>query len=359
VSKSRGVQNVEVSMDPRLLAAPGRARGPLDRLLLSLLKEERDLPVLKLWVLMLTVVVPLGLTMYAMGTPPWWMLGGHLAIVLYLFAPYILALHVSSHRQVFKPSVRWLQNIPVWLLGPFMGQSPETYRVHHMGMHHAEGNGLDDLSTTMPYQRDRWTHFAHYFLKFFFFAQVDLARYHADRGRWRMVRQMVIGEASYIVVLVGLMFVNPLVTTFVFLLPFLTARFMMMCGNWAQHAFVDQDDPLNPYKNSIVFIDSAYNRRCFNDGFHIGHHVKPNRHWAEMPEDFQNQLDRYAREGAIVFRGVDYFQVWLMLMLRQHERLARHLVIWPGRDDSIEARVALLKSKLEPFSVSTSSVAAT
>jgi len=345
------VQHVEVPVDPGMLAYGGQARSPLDRLLMHVLREERDLPIARLWLLMVATLLPLAATLYAWGTPPWWLAAAHLGLVLWFFAPYILALHVSSHRQVFKSDYRWLQQVPVWVLGPFVGQSPETYRVHHMGMHHAEGNLLDDLSTTMPYQRDRWTHFAHYFLKFFFFGTVDLSRYHAERGHQRMLRQMLVGELSYILAVVVLMFVNPYVTTFVFLLPFLTARFTMMCGNWAQHAFVDQDDPGNPYKNSIVFIDHPYNRRCFNDGFHIGHHVKPNRHWTEMPEDFQRQLPKYAEAGAIVFRGVDYFQIWLMLMTKNHRKLAEHLVVWPGNDDSIEARVALIQSRLQPFPV--------
>ena len=40
-----------------------------------------------------------------------------------------------------------------WLLGPFFGETPETYFVHHVGMHHVEENLEDDLSSTMPYKR--------------------------------------------------------------------------------------------------------------------------------------------------------------------------------------------------------------
>jgi hypothetical protein len=344
------VQDIQLHVDPRLLASGGQSRSALDRAFMTVVKEERDLPVAKLFATMAATIIPLAMLLYALGQPPWWLLAAHFALVVYFFAPYILALHVSSHRQIFKREYRWMQQIPVWLIGPFVGQSPETYRVHHMGMHHAEGNMPEDLSSTMRYQRDDWRHFAHYFLRFFFLIQIELGLYHARRNHWRMLRQMLVGELSYLAVIVALMFVNPLVTSVVFVLPLVTARFMMMSGNWTQHAFIDAEDPGNPYRNSIVFIDSAYNRRCFNDGYHIGHHVKPNRHWAEMPEDFEDNLDRYAAEGAIVFRGVDYFQIWLMLMFHQHEKLARHLVTWPGSDDSIEARVALIQSRLRPIS---------
>lgn len=347
--RRRAVHDIEIHLNSALLAGGGHAQSAFDRALLSVLREERDLPVVKLWVAMAATLLPLALVLYIWGRPPWYLFVVQAGLVLYFSAPYILALHVSSHRQVFRPEYRWLQTVAVWLLGPFVGQTPETYRVHHMGMHHAEGNMPDDLSSTMPYQRDRWTHFAHYFLRFFFLIPVELGIYNARRGHWRMLQKMLVGEVSYIVALVALMFLNPLVTTFVFLLPLVFLRFALMSGNWAQHAFVDPEDPANPYKNSITFIDSPYNRRCFNDGFHIGHHVKPNRHWTEMPADFTRHLDKYAEEGAIVFRGIDYFQIWLLLMTRNHERLARHLVAWPGTDGSIEGRVALLRSRLRPI----------
>jgi hypothetical protein len=344
------VHNIEIPVDPALLAGGGQVRNPVDRLLMRVLREERDLPVARLWLIMTSTILPSAALLYALGRPPWWLLAAHFALVIYFFAPFILAIHVSSHRQVFSPRFRWLQQIPVWVIGPFMGQSPETYRVHHMGMHHAEGNMPEDLSSTMAYQRDRLTHFLHYYLRFFLFAPIELGLYHARRGHWRMLRQMLIGELSYFAAIVLLfVFVNPLVTGVVFVLPLVTARFTMMCGNWAQHAFVDPKDPANPYKNSIVFIDSPYNRRCFNDGYHIGHHVKPNRHWTEMPEDFDRNLDRYAAEDAIVFRGVDYFQIWLMLMTRQHGKLADRLVDWPGADTSQAAKIERIKSRLVPI----------
>jgi len=78
------------------------------------------------------------------------------------------------------------------------------------------------------------------------------------------------------------------------------SRFGMMAGNFAQHAFVDAAQPENPYRNSLTCINSTYNRRCFNDGYHIGHHVKATRHWTEMPADFIANRERYAQEDAIV-----------------------------------------------------------
>lgn len=90
---------------------------------------------------------------------------------------------------------------------------------------------------------------------------------------------------------------------------------MMMAGNWGQHAFINVDHVNNGIANAITCINSGYNRRCFNDGYHIGHHLKANRHWSELPGDFIANRERYAKEGAIVFEGIDFFFVSLLLWL--------------------------------------------
>jgi fatty acid desaturase len=332
-------------MNPAQLAAAGRATHPVDGLLLGLIKDERDLPVVRLWAVMAFVLLPVAVALYV-WTLPWWVHAAYVAAAIYLLPPYILALHVSTHRGVFKPRYRWLQTAAVWLLGPLAGQSPETYRVHHMGMHHVEGNLEDDLSSTMGYQRDRLDHFLHYFFRFFFFIPFELGRYQYQRGRIGLLKRMLVGELTYVAAVALLLWWAPAATLTVFVVPFITARFGMMCGNWAQHAFIDPQDPGNPYRNSITCIDCDYNRRCFNDGFHIGHHVKPNRHWSEMPADYVRERSVYRENQSVVFRGVDYFAVWVLLMTRRHRALAQRMVDWD--EVSIEDRVSFLRSRLKP-----------
>lgn len=344
------MNSATTAVDPRLLAQGGQARTWLDRMLLRFIRDEIDLPVARFFALMTAVSLPVALAMYATADPPWWLIGIAIISGQYFTAPYILALHVSSHRPIFRKEYRWLQTFVVWVLGPLAGQSPETYRAHHMGMHHVEENLKDDLSSTMRYQRDRFTHWLHYFGRFFFLILPELSVYMYRRGRTKLLRHLALGEVSYLVAVALLFWLNWKATLVVFVFRFFMTRFGLMAGNWTQHAFIDPADPANPYKNSISLIDTSYNRLCFNDGFHIGHHVKPNRHWSEMADDFVANKDRYAAEGAIVFRGLDYFQIWALLMMKRHAKLAEHLVVWPGQDPSIEARVALIKSRLQPVS---------
>jgi hypothetical protein len=226
-------------------------------------------------------------------------------------------------------------------------------------MHHPENNLESDLSSTMRYQRDSFFGFMHYFLTFFLFALFDLTAYFARKRRRNLMIRVAAGELLFLAGVAVLCWVNWRATLFVFVLPFAIARFGMMAGNWGQHAFVDAASPENNYRNSITCINSTYNRRCFNDGYHIGHHLKQTRHWTEMPEDFQRNIATYAQERALVFSGIDFFHVWAALMLKRYDWLARRLVPLSKEARPHEDLVALLRSRTLPIGRSPEGAAVT
>ena len=47
-----------------------------------------------------------------------------------------------------------------------------------------------------------------------------------------------------------------------FVVPWFTIRFLMMVGNWGQHAFIDARRPGDSYVNAITCINSGYNARA-------------------------------------------------------------------------------------------------
>jgi fatty acid desaturase len=257
----------------------------------------------------------------------------------------VLMLHCTSHRRLFKRPWAWMNVYIPWVLGPFFGESPETYFAHHVGMHHPENNLDEDLSSTMGYQRDSVLDFARYFLRFLFLVLGDLTRYLSRKGRRGLMVRCLVGEVGFYVAVAGLMFVNWRATLVVLVLPFVITRFAMMAGNWAQHAFIDAAAPDNCYRNSITCINSSYNRRCFNDGYHIGHHIKQTRHWTEMPEDFRSNVSTYETEGAIVFEGLDFFLVWAALMVGSYDWLARRYVALGAQRPSRDEIVTLLRTR--------------
>jgi fatty acid desaturase len=163
----------------------------------------------------------------------------------------------------------------------------------------------------------------------------------------RLVRRVVAGEIVYWSVLSVLLYLRPAMTLWVLVAPLLLMRTLMMMGNWGQHAFVALDRPGNPYAASITCINSRYNRRCFNDGYHIGHHLNARAHWTEYPGELELNLQEYGRQDAIVFDGLDFLQVWLLLMTGRWSRLARAFVQLPGaRLRSHSEIIQLLQSRV-------------
>jgi fatty acid desaturase len=118
-----------------------------------------------------------------------------------------------------------------------------------------------------------------------------------------------------------------------------------MLGNWTQHAFVDYDDPNNCYKNSITCINTIYNRQCWNDGYHIDHHLRPTMHYTDYPGHFRKYAQEFADNKAMVFDGVHYLHVWYYLMTKNYQKLAKHLVNINNAFASPEEAIAVMQAR--------------
>jgi hypothetical protein len=342
-----------VGKDP--VYVPLEAPGPFARFAFRLINDPRDLPFVTLTIKLAVIMWSFAVYLAWPGHFRWWLAVVYLATFGFFLGPYVLMLHNTSHRRLYKKEYAALNYVIPWLLGPFFGETPETYNAHHVGMHHHEDNLRDDLSTTMPYQRDSFAHFMIYFGKFMFIGLFELVMYFAKRKRWALMRRTIVGELSFVMAAGALMAFNWRAGLTIFVLPLVIARFAMMAGNWAQHAFVCASAPDNNYKNSITCIDSGYNRRCFNDGYHIGHHLKRTQHWTDMPVEFTEKRATYASEGAIVFRGVDFFAVWFFLMLKRYDWLVARYVQLGDEPLSPSAIESMLRERTRAFPASSMS----
>ncbi|HMQ48207.1 MAG TPA: fatty acid desaturase [Saprospiraceae bacterium] len=323
----------------------------IDRFFLKLIRDERDLPFIYLTLKISFIMIPIGLGMYF--TSGW--LFALLAVSYFLVnnfvfkGPFGLMLHCTSHRKWFKPEYEWFNKYLPWIVGPFFGQSPETYYSHHVHMHHAENNLPDDLSSTMFYQRDSFKDWFRYFWAFFWMVVVDLIRYFLSRNRKQLARKVALGEYLFLGMVAVLCYVNFWATFMVFILPLLLSRIIMMMGNWAQHCFIDPADPGNPFYNSITCINHKYNHKCWNDGYHISHHQKPHMHWTEHPIYFQKTIDQYAAHQALIFDGLDFLGVYMALMRGKYEFLADHLVNVDGMFRDRNEAIAVMKRRVQRF----------
>ena len=150
---------------------------------------------------------------------------------------------------------------------------------------------------------------------------------------------------------IALMFFNPLASIFVFVIPVFVVRFLMMAGNWGQHAFIDRNDPKNNYTSAINCINTRYNKTCFNDGYHIVHHLKPAMHFLDLPGEFLKNTDKYANENSIIFKKLDFFSVWFFLMFKRYDILAKNMVIVNPNITTQEQAIALLKERTRRIEV--------
>ncbi len=315
----------------------------------GLLNDPRDLPLLRV-IVSASLIIPAAVYLYSHGRFSWWHAPVYWLIWAFVFLDRVtLMLHCTSHRTLFSRRVGWLNAYIPWILGPFYGQTPKTYYAHHVAMHHVEENLPTDLSSTMAYRRDSFADWLRYLVRFLVLTIVLLPVYLHRKGRRGLAWRAVSGEVGFWAVVAGLAWWNLAATVVVFLVPVLAVRVLMMAGNWGQHAFVDPREPANDYRNSTTCINCRYNRRCFNDGYHIVHHLRPGQHWTELPAEFENGREAYGRQDAIVFDGIDFFTVWLYLMLKRRDALARAFVRLPGAPvRSHDDVVTLLSERLQP-----------
>jgi len=344
------MRTLPVLRDPVFTPRPYTA---LDQFFLRYIRDERDLPFIYLSIRITLTLLPISLLLYLPFVTgwTWWALAAvHLVLNNAVFkGPFGLMLHCTSHRPLFRKEYEFMNHYIPWILAPFFGQTPETYYSHHIGMHHAENNLDDDDSSTMPYRRDSLRGFLRYFGDFMLTGLAGLMSYLNRKKRRKLATRALVGELSFFAVCLVLSFVNFPATLVVFILPFFIFRFITMLGNWTQHAFIDPAEPGNPYKNSITCINVKYNRKCWNDGYHISHHERPGMHWTEHPTYFQKTLPKYAANRALVFDEIGYPTVFFCLMTKRYDILARHVVNLEGtfRD---EAEIqALMRERTQPI----------
>lgn len=143
-----------------------------------------------------------------------------------------------------------------YVLEPLMGHTWDSYYYHHVKHHHVEGNGPNDLSSTLRYQRDDIWHFLHYVGRFLFLIWLDLPLYFVRKGNYKLALQSGGSEyAAYAFLYYMTFHVNARASTFVLIIPFMLLRLGLMIGNWGQHALVDELEPDSDYRSSITLVD--------------------------------------------------------------------------------------------------------
>lgn len=336
------MKQLTVLTDP--VYQPKKSFTRYERFWLKRINDKRDLPFIHLLTAIHLLVVPVAVLLYMpfVKSWMWWALAVPYFYLaqLYYKGRFGLMLHCICHRKLFKKPYQWIHGYITWFVCPLFGHTPESYFSHHMGMHHVENNLPDDTSSTMRYQRDSAKAFLLYFFHFLFLGFKETVLYLYYRKRKKLYTRLTAGETSFFVFCIGMCFVNLKATLLVFIIPFLFARFVMMLGNWTQHAFIDRRDPENLFTSSINCINTPYNKVCWNDGYHTLHHLRPGMHYTELPVEFIKQTPHLAAHKTLVFDGINYLHIFIYLLAKRYDKLADNLVnlngMFANRDEAIQ-----------------------
>lgn len=326
----------------------------LDKFFIRFIRDERDLPFIYFTIKIVFFLIPYALFLYShLLVGIYWIAAAIIYLILnaaFFMGRFSLMFHWVAHRTLFKKKYNYLNYILPYAIAPFFGHMADTYYAHHIGMHHPENNLQDDESSTMSYQRDSLKSFLLYLSMFIVRGLYDLASYFRKKNRKKLMYSALRGEIMLIVVSSVLCCFNWPATLCVLIIPYFFYRLIAMLGNWAQHAFIDPEDPGNVYKNSMNCINSKYNWICWNDGYHISHHLKPTMHWTEHPVYFQKTVDSYVVNNAVVFSKIDIMMVSVLLLAKRYDVLARNFVNIGNRFESEEAVITFLKERTARFS---------
>ena len=229
---------------------------PYIRLARSIVRVETDVVMLTHLLLYFATSVPSAMVLFWRFT---WLHGLlHVVMQFSYMGSYTLMMHQHIHmRGIFHHRYVFFDTVFPYITDPLMGHTWNTYFYHHVKHHHVEGNGPDDLSSTIRYQRDNIFHLLHYVGRFFFLVWLDLPLYFIRKGRWSMAIRAPFWEVASYASLYSLYRFNSKATFCVFLLPLLLLRLGLMVGNWGQHAFVDDEEPDSDYRSSITLVDVA------------------------------------------------------------------------------------------------------
>lgn len=201
---------------------------------------------------------------------------------------------------------------------------------------------MDDASSTLPYQRDSLRDFLAYVGRFLILGVRDTFMYFFRNKRRKFYMRLLAGEMSFYFFCVGMSFVNFKATLFIFIIPFVFARVVMMLGNWTQHAFVN---PLILEDNSINCINTKYNKACWNDGYHAVHHNRPALHYTDIPGEFLKNKEFFVKQKTLTFDGIHYLHIFTWLMTKRYDKLVKNVVNVDDMFANDEEAIALMKDR--------------
>lgn len=220
---------------------------------------------------------------------------------------------VSVHNAAHCPPFKYenLNRIFFICLTLWQGASVATYIPGHNLSHHKYLQTRKDIMRTnkMKY-RSQALNLLLFFPSILGSIQKNDVNYmSAQRKKGRRVFQYYLQEISiYHVVLVALFIADWRKALWVYFIPTLFAKDMLVSLNILQH---DGCDPKHKYNHSRNFTSDVLNYLLFNNGYHTIHHMMPGVHWSVTKAKHDELVAPH------IHANLNQTSIW-GYMLRQH-----------------------------------------
>lgn len=255
------------------------------------------------------VLAPLTLLLVLPQTCNYLVLAAWGTIALLIQFPQDLMDHANIHNRIFTPrsdaparSVKVLRACQRYYenaLCLMALQIPDYYRIQHNYVHHVEDNGPADSQTTLPYDRTSFIDFARHALV----QGIDLVTgrqvfgYLAARNKTKQAAELRRAITIWYSFLAVVAVINPLAAVAIFASRFLGGNILSLFSFY-QHGLVDEHDVLDVHGNSTNYDGNQHGN--LGHDFHVEHHLRPGRHWADYYEQFAKAQGAEGGHKAVV-----------------------------------------------------------
>lgn len=190
--------------------------------------------------------------------------------------------HNCAHTHPFK--YKFLNNVFFILLTLVSGSPTSLYVPGHNESHHLHLETEKDMMCTTQMQYDSE------FLNLVLFAPSIISKilkneriymFEQYKKRSRLFYRYFMESIVYFSFIAFLSYYNLKKTFFVYLLPTVLGKYMIISLNMLQHY---KCDPLSKYNHSRNFTGFLLNYFFLNNGFHTAHHISPGTHWSLLPK---------------------------------------------------------------------------
>lgn len=274
------------------------------------------------------------------GSLPFWLLamyyfawvgfGGRI-----MGASYALAHKEGHNHNLYRPWVRRFIGGHIFenVIGVFFGNIPWNFTTSHIFIHHRLDGGLGDTFYLWDLDRSSMYDFTLYLWRVLLHTSgYSSVSYFQKTGNISKGNLLMQGIFIYWA-LALIIFLLTKSLSFVFLVyiqPFLCMTFFLGIINIGFHGFLEFDETGAhiPEVNATTIIegDDDY----FGEDDHMAHHYNTTVFYKDLPALQASKVEVFKRRRASVFRQLSIFELSILIVLGQFEKLAEHYVDYAG-----------------------------